>query len=78
MILNSIWWRGSSSGDLGNVEYLSDAIIPRSTQTQRGSCLWVKWIFLEIVSIGLEYLKTQLVANKSLLNRNSSPCKEIH
>ena len=37
MILNCIWWWGSSSGALGNVEYLFIAITPKSTLTQRGS-----------------------------------------
>ena len=37
MTLKSIWWWGSSSGDLRSVEYLFIDIIPRSTLTQSGS-----------------------------------------
>ena len=34
MKLNIIWWLGSSSGDLGSVEYDFIAITPSSTQIQ--------------------------------------------
>ena len=37
MILNCIWWWGSSLGALGNVEYLFIAITPWFTLTWIGS-----------------------------------------
>ena len=37
MTLNCIWWRGTSYGTLGNVEYPFIAITPRSTLTRSGS-----------------------------------------
>ena len=37
MTLNSIWWWGSSSGVLRNVEYPFIAITPRSTLSRSGS-----------------------------------------
>ena len=36
LTLNYIWWWGSSSGDLENMEYLFSPITPRSTLTQSG------------------------------------------
>ena len=39
-VLNYIWWLGSSSGALENMEYSFIAITPRSTLTQSGrTCL---------------------------------------
>ena len=35
----SWWWGCSNAGALGNVEYPSTAIVPRSTLTQNGS-IW--------------------------------------
>ena len=35
MILNCIWWWGSSSGDLGNVEYTFIANATRSTMSSK-------------------------------------------
>ena len=37
MIQNYIWWRGSNSGDVGNVEYPFIAINPKSTLDQSGN-----------------------------------------
>ena len=38
MILNCIWLRFSSSGDLASVEYPLIAVTPRSTQIRSGGC----------------------------------------
>ena len=38
--LNCIWWWGSSSVDLGSVEYLLITITPKSTLSWSGSTYW--------------------------------------
>ena len=45
MTLNCIWWRGSSSGDLGRVEYPFITLTSMSTLTWIKNLTWVKNLF---------------------------------
>ena len=68
MILNCIWWWGSNSGALGNVEYLFIAIAPRSTETSCGRTCWGP-IYGSYITIYLSNIPntTSLYANKWLM-----------
>ena len=70
MILNYIWWRDSSSGDLRNVKYTFIAITPKSTRTQSSSIFWGP-IYVYQIDVFKNYLYSiRIVCKKKKKERN--------
>ena len=62
MTVNGVWWWGSSSVDLGSVEYPFTAITPKSILTQNDRAYKLSSLcqidMFEIIYIRLEYSMT--------------------